>query len=60
MPPLPESPPGFVAVPLKGGCVCLIPERVFVAGLPVGKTLRRQEAMEQRSMTERDREDVFV
>jgi len=34
-------PPGFVAVPLAKGCVCVIPERVYVAGLKLGKTLRR-------------------
>lgn len=41
-------PPGFVAVPLKGA-VLVIPERIFVAGLRLGKTLRRQEAEAQRA-----------
>jgi len=36
-------PPGFGAVALKG-TVLVIPERVYVAGLRLGKTLRRREA----------------
>jgi hypothetical protein len=43
-----EPPPGFVALPLAKGCVCVIPERVYVAGLKLGKTLRRREARERR------------
>jgi hypothetical protein len=42
-----DPPPGFVAVPLHGA-VLVIPERVFVAGLRLGKTLRRREARAQR------------
>ena len=41
-------PPGFVALPLGKGCVCVIPERVYVAGLRLGKTLRRREEMQER------------
>jgi hypothetical protein len=40
-------PPGFVAVPLKGA-VLVIPERVYVAGLRLGKLLRRREASQRR------------
>lgn len=38
-----SPPPGFVSGPLKGA-VLVIPERVYVAGLTLGKTLRRREA----------------
>lgn len=41
-----DPPPGFVTVPLKGA-VLVIPERVFAAGLRLGKTLRRRQAREQ-------------
>ena len=44
-----NPPPGFVALTLAKGCVCVIPERVYAAGLRLGKTLRRREAMEQRT-----------
>ncbi len=47
---LTDLPPGFVAVPLKGA-VLVIPERIYVAGLWLGKTLRRREAMQQRDAT---------
>ena len=43
-------PPGFVAVPLAKGCVCVIPEWVYVAGLKLGKTLRRQAARGRRCL----------
>ena len=33
-------PPGFVALTLAKGCVCVIPERVYVAGLRLGKALK--------------------
>jgi len=39
-------PPGFVAVPLKGATL-VIPERVYVAGLRLGKTLRRRQVRER-------------
>jgi hypothetical protein len=42
-------PPGFVAVPLKGA-VLVIPEQVYVAGLRLGKMLRRREAREWRCL----------
>jgi len=35
-----EPPPGFVALPLGKGCVCVIPERVYVAGRRLGKMLQ--------------------
>ena len=41
-----DPPPAFVTVPLKGA-VLVIPERILVAGLRLGKTLRRQQAREQ-------------
>lgn len=41
-----DPPPGLVVVPLKG-VVLVIPERVYVAGLRLGKTLRRREARER-------------
>ena len=44
-----NPPPGFVALTLAKGCVFVIPERVYVASLRLGKTLRRREAMEQRT-----------
>ncbi len=43
-----DLPPGFVAVPLKGA-VLVIPERVSVAGLRLGKRLSRQAASERRA-----------
>ena len=43
-----DLPPGFVALALTKGCVCVIPERVYVAGLRLGKLLRRREAMQER------------
>ena len=45
-----DTPPGFVAIPLKGA-VLVIPERVYVAGLQLGKMLRRREAHTQRLPT---------
>jgi hypothetical protein len=39
-------------VPLKGA-VLVFPERVYVAGLQMGKTLRRWEAREQRCLQKR-------
>jgi hypothetical protein len=41
-------PPGFVVLTLAKGCVCVIPEKVYVAGLRLGKSLRRREAMMRR------------
>ena len=49
-----DLPPGFVALPLAKGCVCVIPARVYVAGLQLGKTLRRREASEQRCLQKND------
>jgi len=45
---VPELPPGFVALPVDKGCLCVIPERVYVAGLRLGKQLRRMEATRRR------------
>lgn len=42
MKPRTEPPPSFVAIPLKGA-VLVIPERVYLAGLCLGKMLRRRE-----------------
>ena len=50
MKPPTDAPPGFVAVPLKGAFL-VIPERVHVAGLKLGKTLRHREAEALRSPT---------
>ena len=35
--------PGFVALTLGKGRYCVIPEHLYVAGLRLGKTLRRGE-----------------
>lgn len=43
---LTNPPPGMVAVPLQGA-VPVIPERVYLAGLRLGKQLRRREALAQ-------------
>ena len=61
MKPPTDAPPGFVAVPLKGA-VLVISERVCVAGLKLGKTLRRREAKAPRSPTtmERTHEDLPI
>ena len=61
MKPPTDAPPGFVAVPLKGA-VLVISERVYVAGLKLGKTLRRREAEAPRSPTtmERTHEDLPI
>ena len=47
----PELPPGFVALPLGKGCICVIPERVYIAGLRFGKQFRRRAAHAQRKAT---------
>lgn len=44
-----ETPPGFVALDIGKGCVLVIPERVYLAGLELGKTLRRRQALLQRT-----------
>ena len=44
-----DLPDGLLSVPFGKGCVCVIPERVYVAGLKLGNMLRRREAMEQRT-----------
>lgn len=41
-------PPGMVAIPLGKGCTLIIPQRIYVAGLKLGKYLRRREAMLKR------------
>ncbi len=41
-------PPGMVAVDLGKGCALVIPERVYLAGLKLGKQLRRREAEARR------------
>ena len=43
-----DLPPGFVALTVAKGCVCVIPERVYLAGLRLGKLMRRREAREGR------------
>ncbi len=48
---MPEPPPGMVAVPLGKGCILVIPERVYLAGLKLGKALRRREALSDRTKT---------
>jgi hypothetical protein len=45
-----DPPPGFVVLTLAKGGVCVIPERVYVAGLRLGTTLRRREASERRCL----------
>jgi hypothetical protein len=44
-----QSPPGFVAVEIGKGCVLVIPQRVYLAGLRLGKTLRRREVEAKRA-----------
>jgi hypothetical protein len=38
----------MVAIPLGKGCTLIIPQRIYVAGLKLGKYLRRREAMLKR------------
>jgi len=44
-----DVPDGLLSVPFGKGCVCVIPEHVYVAGLRLGKTLRRREVVERRT-----------
>lgn len=45
----PDPPPGTVTVQLPGGCLLVLSERVYLAGLKLGKTLRRREALARRT-----------
>jgi hypothetical protein len=38
----------MVAIPLGKGCILVLPERVYVAGLKLGKTLQRRVALARR------------
>jgi hypothetical protein len=42
-----DPPPGFVALDLGKGCVLVIREQVYLAGLKLGKALRRRAAAQQ-------------
>ncbi len=55
----PDLPNGFVALTLAEGCAGVISERVYVAGVRLGTTLRRREAMGRRTRG-RTREDAQV
>ena len=44
-----QPPPGMVAVLLGKGCTLIIPERVYLAGLRLGKTLRRRQVEAKRT-----------
>lgn len=37
-------PPGFVALTLAKGCLCIMPERVYVADLRLEEQIRREAA----------------
>jgi len=39
----------MIAVEIGKGCVLVLPERVYLAGLTLGKTLRRRVALLQRT-----------
>ncbi len=41
-------PPDLVAVDIGKGCLLVIPKRVYLAGLRLGKILRRREAEAKR------------
>jgi hypothetical protein len=43
-----DSPPGLIAVPLAKGCVLVLTEREYLAGIRRGKWWRRRQAMLQR------------
>jgi hypothetical protein len=43
------APSGFVAVEIGKGGTLVIPERIYLAGLKLGKSLRRREAEAKRS-----------
>ena len=43
------SPPGLIPVPLTKGCVLLLPEREYTAGIRRGKWGRRTQAMAARA-----------
>lgn len=47
------APPGFVSVEIGKGCLLVIPERVYLAGLRLGKTLRRRAALAKRMEAQR-------
>ena len=53
-PPPGPVPAGFVALALGKGCVCVIPVRIYVAGLRLGKQLRRRETLARRRSSSLD------
>ncbi len=42
-------PAGFIALELGKGCVLVIPERIYRAGLALGKQLRRRDVLARRT-----------
>jgi len=49
-----QVPAGFVALELPKGCVCVVPIRIYVAGLRLGKQLRRREVLARRGSSSPD------
>ena len=44
-----DAPPGFVTVQIGKACILVIPQHVYVAGLKLGKTLRRRVTLAGRT-----------
>jgi hypothetical protein len=51
-----DPPPGFVAIPLGKGCELVIPVPVYLAGLKLGKILRRRQVGAKRAAITRELE----
>ncbi len=47
-----KAPPGYIALPVAKGCIVVIPQQAYLAGLKLGKRLRRREAMVKRGRRE--------
>jgi hypothetical protein len=53
-----DAPPGMVVIPLGKACVLVLPERVYLAGLKLGKALRRRQAEASRAAKASDDPDL--